>query len=422
MTPPATTRVATTRPASARAGAATLALGNTHPALRRCWHPVARSAEVTDRPARTMLLGEPWVLVRIGPGGEVRAFLDRCPHRQAPLSLGCCAPSAPSAPAAPGAPSAGPPRPTAAPAAGPPGLHLQCAYHGWRFDEAGRCVEIPALGPRATIPPKARLTAAHGVAERHGMVFLAPDAPLAPLGAVPEADDPAFMAGDLPVLGARASAGYLADNFLDMAHFPYVHAATFGAQDPVVPPFSVERRGWSYTAVNEHEFLHREDPGVAAGLRPLVQRRRVTYRVDAPFHLVLRLDFLDAGGTNVIGFFLQPQSEDRCRIYSTIWRDDLGHDAARMARAVAFEIAVIEEDLALQEAYDVHALPLDATAEVHTRADRSTLELRRMLADLVAAATAPAGPARQPTPDAPAGGAPPPGPPAPAAAAPVTHG
>ena len=404
MTPPATTRVATTRPASARAGAATLALGNTHPALRRCWHPVARSAEVTDRPTRTMLLGEPWVLVRIGPGGEVRAFLDRCPHRQAPLSLGCRAPVAPAAPAADG----------------PPGLHLQCAYHGWRFDEAGRCVEIPALGPGATIPPRARLTAAHAVAERHGMVFLAPDAPLAPLGSVPEADDPAFMAGDLPALGARASAGYLADNFLDMAHFPYVHAATFGAQDPVVPPFSVERRGWSYTAVNEHEFLHREDPGVAAGLRPLVQRRRVTYRVDAPFHLVLRLDFLDAGGTNVIGFFLQPESEDRCRIYSTIWRDDLDHDAARMARAVAFEVAVIEEDLALQEAYDVHALPLDATAEVHTRADRSTLELRRMLADLVAAATAPAGPARQPTTDAPTGGDPPPGPPVPAA--PAAHG
>jgi hypothetical protein len=53
---------------------------------------------------------------------------------------------------------------------------------------------------------------------------------------------------------------------------------------------------------------------------------------------------------------------------------------------VAFEVRVVEEDLALQNSFDVRALPLDPTAEVHTRADRSTLELRRMLADLVKAA------------------------------------
>jgi vanillate O-demethylase monooxygenase subunit len=220
------------------------------------------------------------------------------------------------------------------------------------------------------------------------MVFLAPAEPLAPLGSVPEADDPAFMAGDLPVMTARASVGLLADNFLDMAHFPFVHAATFGGEDPVVPHYSVARDGWSYQVVNEHTFANREDPGVAAGLRPLLQRRRVTYRVDAPFHLVLRLDYLDSGGTNVIGFFLQPETDERCTIYSTIWRDDLGGDAERMAEAVAFEVAVVEEDLALQERYDRLGIPLDPRAELHTRADRSTLELRRMLADLVAAAGA----------------------------------
>ena len=35
---------------------------------------------------------------------------------------------------------------------------LQCAYHGWRFDEEGRCIEIPALGEGATLPPAAQLT------------------------------------------------------------------------------------------------------------------------------------------------------------------------------------------------------------------------------------------------------------------------
>jgi len=364
---------------------------NTDGALRRCWHPVARSGDVVSGPHRVMLLGEPWVLVRIGPDGTLRAFRDRCPHRRAPLSIGrvtgpddADVPGAPEGDGAAGGPGDGPSaiRVPKVPA-------LRCAYHGWCFNEEGRCIDIPALEAGAAIPPKARLDRAYGVVERHGMVFVCPEPPLPGLDTVPvipEAEDPAFMPGDLPPMRAKACAGLLADNFLDMAHFPFVHASTFGAEEPVVTPLEIERAGWSYRAVSEHPFSNREDPGVAAGIRPLVQQRRVTYRVTAPFHLVLRLDFLDSGGTNVIGFFLQPETEETTRIFSTIWRDDMTGDEERMASAVDFEVRVVEEDLAVQEAYDVRSLPLDVTAEVHTRADRSTLELRRMLGDLVTAA------------------------------------
>jgi hypothetical protein len=55
-----------------------------------------------------------------------------------------------------------------------------------------------------------------------------------------------------------------------------------------------------------------------------------------------------------------------------------------MAEAVEFEVAVLREDLRIQESFYELALPLELTAEVHTRADRTTLELRRVLADLVA--------------------------------------
>ena len=222
--------------------------------------------------------------------------------------------------------------------------------------------------------------------EAHGIVFLAPEPPLAPLGTIPEADDEAFMEGLLPTLRARGSAGLLADNFLDIAHFPFVHAGTFGTDEAAeVVPFSVARDDWSFTVAYEHPFAHREDPGVAAGLRPLVQRRRLTYRLSAPFHLRLRIDFVDAGGSNVIGFFIQPETDETCRLFTTLWRDDLDGDEARMAEAVDFELEVLREDLHIQEAYHELTLPLDPTAEVHTRADRATLELRRVLGDLVAA-------------------------------------
>ena len=247
-------------------------LSNTDRALRRCRHPVARAAEVTGQPLGVVLLGEPWVLYR--SGGEVRAFADRC-------------------------------------------------------------IEIPALGAGATLPPAAHLEPAAGTAEAHGMVFVAPDEPIAPLGTIPEADDPSFMTGVLPTLRPRC------------------------------PPYAVARDDWSFTMSYEHAFAHREDPGVVAGRRPLVQSRRLTYRLSAPFHLRLRIDFVDSGGSNVIGFFIQPETDETRRLFTTLWRDDLDGDDERLDRAVAFELEVLREDLRIQEA-----------------------ELRRVLADLVATATA----------------------------------
>jgi vanillate O-demethylase monooxygenase subunit len=218
------------------------------------------------------------------------------------------------------------------------------------------------------------------------MVFIAPDTPLTPPPTVSAAFDTTYMRGDLPVLRTRGNCGLLADNFLDMAHFPFVHVATFGdesARD--VPPYTVQRDGYTFEAVYEHDFANREDPGVAAGIRPLLQKRRLTYRYTAPYHLELAIEFLDSGGSNVIGFFLTPEDDDTTRVYSTLWRNDLDFDEQRMKEAVDFELAVVDEDLRLQSNYEKLSLPLDITTEVHIKADKTTVELRRILADLAEA-------------------------------------
>jgi len=335
------------------------ALRNCDRALRRGWISLARSSEITQRPASFRLLGENYVAFRVA-SGDMRVYRDQCPHRLAPLSLGTCENNV-----------------------------LQCAYHGWRFDESGRCIEIPALGSAATIPPKAVLNSPARVAESHGMVFVALDEPLMPLPLIEAANNPSYMKGDLPVFTARASAGLLADNFLDMAHFPFVHVGTFGeGEAKEVPNYKVQRDGFTFEASYEHQFANREDPGVDAGIRPLVQTRRLTYRYHAPFHLELEIEFLDAGGTNVIGFFLTPEDDEHVRIYSSLWRNDLEGSLERMADAIDFEVRVVNEDLRLQSRYEDLALPLESTAELHTRADKITLELRRVLHDFVAAANA----------------------------------
>ncbi|HEY8524320.1 MAG TPA: hypothetical protein VIL48_05110, partial [Acidimicrobiales bacterium] len=203
------------------------------------------------------------------------------------------------------------------------------------------------------------------------------------------APTPTPMTGDLEPVRARVGAGLMIDNFLDMAHFPFIHAATIGTDEAArVNGFRVERRGLGMTVRGEHPFPNHEDPLVAAGERPLIQRRRVTYTYVAPFSVELRIDYRDAGGTNVIAFHVQPEDDETCRLYTRITRDDLGGDEQRLAEAVAFEHKVLAEDLALQERYRDRRLPLDLPTEVHVKADLMTVELRRILSDLTERAAA----------------------------------
>jgi phenylpropionate dioxygenase-like ring-hydroxylating dioxygenase large terminal subunit len=301
------------------------------------------------------------VLARLD--GVLTAFEDRCPHRLAPLSAGRV-----------------------------DGDTLVCPYHGWRFAADGGCTAVPALGPGVPAPRRARAARAWGVAERHGLVWLAPDEPFSEIMDLPEADADGFDSMWLAPADGAAAAGLLADNFLDTAHFPFVHAGTIGAgEDLVVPPYRVEPDGDGFRVVMDQEVANPEDPGVAAGIRPLIQRRVSTYSYRPPFMLRLHMTYPDAGITNVVYFCLQPRELDSTRVYTRLLRDDLGGDPARLAVAARFEQAILDEDLALQGLFTIDGLPLSAgdgelAEEVSIRADAAGVALRRVLAAFVARA------------------------------------
>lgn len=339
-----------------------MTLTNTEPALRRGWHVIAASDEVGRDPVQVWLLGEPWVLVRLPTTDEdtrLAAFEDRCPHRLAPLSAGTVV-----------------------------GETLQCGYHGWCFDGEGACTVIPALGGSDRIPARARVGQPAALAEVGGLIFLAPEAPVGERLDLPFAEADGFLHHHLVPARARVGAGLMLDNFLDMAHFPFVHAATIGTDEALeVPDLTVERDGLGMVVTSTHWFPNHEDPGVAQEIRPLLQQRALRYDYRAPFQASLRIDYVQAGGTNVLDFFVQPEHDDRCRIYTVLHRDDLD-DADQLADAAAYEQKILDEDLLLQEQYVDLGLPLDVTAEVHVRTDRAGVELRRVLADFVAAAAA----------------------------------
>lgn len=326
---------------------------NAHPALARFWHPVALSADLGQEPVAVRLGGQGWALARFGDG--VAAFADACPHRRARLSAGQIT-----------------------------GGTLQCTYHGWRFTRDGRCVDIPALDDTAAIPERATLRRPAEVAEQDGLVWLAPEPPRAP---IPDLHPQVPLGGDgiatvfLPVVQVAANAALLIDNFLDEAHFPFVHAATIGGAGPEpIPRADVDRRGLSFTAVREHTFTNLTDPAVRDGTRPAVQRRRMTYRYQAPLTATLLLEYLDAGGWQFLTFAVQPEDGNSCQVYQTATGPGMT-DPGQAESAVKYEMSILEEDLDLQRrALSGLEFPLDVAAELHTRADRVSVEFRRVLA------------------------------------------
>jgi phenylpropionate dioxygenase-like ring-hydroxylating dioxygenase large terminal subunit len=327
---------------------------NTHPALADFWHPVALSAEVSTEPVGVRLAGQGWVLARIG--SHIVAFCDQCPHRRARLSAGALVDG-----------------------------ELQCRYHGWRYGTDGRCVAIPALGDDASIPARATLQPAAAVAEQDGLVWLAPRTPRAPrpalsLATMPPGDQIATVL--LPAMRVPANGAILVDNFLDEAHLPFVHAATIGGAGPEpIERADVDRQGLAFTAIREHTFTNMTDPSVQDGSRPAIQRRRMTYGYAAPLHATLLLEFLDSGGWQYLTFTVQPEGEQACRVYQTLTGPGMTDpDAARAA--ADYEMSIFAEDLDLQAAaLSGLEFPLDPAAELHTKADRVSVEFRRVLAE-----------------------------------------
>ena len=195
-------------------------------AQRACWHPVAFSSELGDRPLHADLLGEPLVVWR-GADGSPRVMSDLCVHRGTALSLGWIQ-----------------------------GDELVCAYHGWRYGGDGRCVAIPQKEDPAVVPAKARVPAFH-VQERYGLIWAALEEPRWPLPEVPELESGDWMIVPAGPYRWRCDAARQVENFTDFGHFPWVHPGLLGDPErPVVPQHQVSTDGH----VLRYEIVRPEAP------------------------------------------------------------------------------------------------------------------------------------------------------------------
>src|SRR5262249_802256 len=117
---------------------------------------------------------------------------------------------------------------------------LVCAYHAWAYDADGRCVRVPSLPAGAPIPAKARVPSFQ-VAERYGLIWVCLGTPRVPIPPFPEYDDPSFEKHFAGAYVGHAPATRMVENFMDLAHLPWVHPSILGERThPYVPPVKVD--------------------------------------------------------------------------------------------------------------------------------------------------------------------------------------
>jgi phenylpropionate dioxygenase-like ring-hydroxylating dioxygenase large terminal subunit len=163
------------------------------------WFIVATSEELGKKPITRTLMGVPLVLFRDGEG-KPGALLDRCPHRNVPLSIGEVVEG-----------------------------DLQCMYHGWRFDRGGACRFVPSLVGEASA--KARNAPSHAAMERDGYVWVYSTPNEAPK--VEPYPFPKLGKGYTTVrrrVSSESTMHAALENALDVPHTQFLHRGLFRAK------------------------------------------------------------------------------------------------------------------------------------------------------------------------------------------------
>jgi phenylpropionate dioxygenase-like ring-hydroxylating dioxygenase large terminal subunit len=303
---------------------------------------VALASEVADKPVATTLLDQPLVLFRTAEG--VSACRDLCIHRGTPLSLGWVEDGC-----------------------------LVCAYHGWRYAADGRCVRIPSLEASRPIPAKARVPA-YRAEERYGLIWVCLDEPRAPIPHFPEYDDPAYERHFAGAYVWEASAARMIENYMDLAHLPWVHPEVLGdTSDMSVPPHRVEtlEDGLSF----EYPIQAPSGGGTYQGVGEMTfgQRLYLPYTIHQT-----RL----ANNRRLANFFTcQPISANRTRRY--MWLVRTGEFDSPIEAVQPIMDLIRQQDHAIVEGQRPEELPVDLSAELHLQgSDAAAVAYRRHLARL----------------------------------------
>jgi phenylpropionate dioxygenase-like ring-hydroxylating dioxygenase large terminal subunit len=211
--------------------------------------------------------------------------------------------------------------------------------------------------------------------QRYGCLWTTLGTPATDLLPVPEADEAdrrVIVCGSISV---KTSGLRIVENFLDMAHFPFVHTDILGAEPHTeVMQYTTEiRRDVDEVWATNCQFFQ---PQAALSATGGIMTQYM-YRVANPFATILYKTCPNAANRwDVICLFVQPLDPDRCRAHPIMFLID---DTSDLTDLIHFQQLIFLQDRIILENQRPALLPLEPRAEIPTRADATSIAYRRWL-------------------------------------------
>jgi phenylpropionate dioxygenase-like ring-hydroxylating dioxygenase large terminal subunit len=228
--------------------------------LRQYWLPLLLTEELAEKegnPQRARVLGENLIAYR-DTEGKIGLLAENCPHRGASLFFGRNEERG-----------------------------LRCVYHGWKFDVAGHCVDMPNEPPESNFKDKVRARA-YPCVERNGVIWTY----MGPLETPPALPDLEWNL--VPENQRYISKRYEECNWaqaleggIDSSHSGFLHSHLFDPDDR-----SEYRQGMSIKAKDKHPRFEVVDTsyGVLVGARRDADEEHYYWRITQflmPFYTMI---------------------------------------------------------------------------------------------------------------------------------------
>ncbi|MDY0748254.1 aromatic ring-hydroxylating dioxygenase subunit alpha [Paucibacter sp. R3-3] len=196
-----------------------------------------------------------------------------------------------------------------------------------------------------------------------------------PLFDFPEFDEPGRRIVDCDGIGVNVSGLRMVENFLDMAHFPYVHSHYLGeVPHTEVAPYkvSIDEEADEIWATECRFYQPRTSGSATEGVEA-----QYRYRVMQPMTAMLyKTSVPRPGAQDAIGLFVQPVDEEHIIAYCLLAYFE---DTLSDTELIAFQHTIFGQDKPILENQMPKKMPLVAGMETPTRCDAMSGAYRRWL-------------------------------------------